>query len=251
MTTHRYPPSPRASSSSSEISDVHAETIEQFNELGQLAAGVGHHVINAFAAIVSNAEILRLIPHSSRPIDPVSIAERIIQTAVDASGVARRLIDFSRLATATGDQDVDLAGIAAFVLDDYRQRGHDHIEYETELADVPAMRGHPVQLAAMMGHLLDNAREAIGDAEGTITVRTGLDHRGWVCLEITDNGTGMTLREKERALEPFFTTKNGHPGVGLSIANGIWRRHHGTFEIVTRPGEGTTLRLCVETGSSN
>lgn len=245
------PPQPPSRSSAADAQDAHAETREQFNELGQLAAGVGHHVINAFAAIVSNAEILRLIPTSPRPIDPVAIAELIIQTAVDASGVARRLIDFSRTATATGSLGVDLADVAALVLDDYRQRGYEDIHFETELAEVPIIRGHAVQLAAMIGHLLDNAREAIGAEGGVITVRTGLDRRGWVCLEVTDTGRGMAPREKERALEPFFTTTNGHLGVGLSIANGIWRRHHGTVEIVTRPGEGATLRLCVEAGSPN
>jgi two-component system sensor histidine kinase HydH len=56
----------------------------------------------------------------------------------------------------------------------------------------------------------------------------------------------MPQAEKERAMEPFYTTKNGHLGVGLSIANGIWRRHHGTVEIVTRPDEGSILRLCVD-----
>jgi signal transduction histidine kinase len=230
----------------------HAETAEQFNELGQLAAGVGHHVINAFATIVSNAEILRLIPTSPRPIDPVAIAEGIIRTALDASTVARRLIDFSRTGTATGDGVVDLADLAAAVADDYRARGHQGVRYETELNDVPPIRGHAAQLVAMLGHLLDNAREAIAPAPqgGTITLRTGIDRRGWACLEVVDTGRGMTVREKERALEPFFTTKNGHLGVGLSIANGIWRRHHGTVELVTRPGEGSTLRLCVETPGS-
>lgn len=247
MTTPRLP----SEDAISGICDAHADTLEQFNELGQLAAGVGHHVINAFAAIVSNAEILRLIPRSPRPIDPVAIAELIIQTAVDASGVARRLIDFSRVATATGELRVELADIAAGVVDHHREHGLDRIHIETELTEVPTIRGHAVQLAAMIGHLLDNAREAIGDDAGTITVRTGFDHRGWVCLEVTDTGRGMSAREKERALEPFFTTKNGHLGVGLSIANGIWRRHHGTVEIVSRPDEGTALRFCVETGAAN
>jgi two-component system, NtrC family, sensor kinase len=49
-----------------------------------------------------------------------------------------------------------------------------------------------------------------------------------------------------RATEPFFSTKPGHPGIGLSIANGIWRRHRGTLSIRSRPDEGTLIRLCVE-----
>jgi signal transduction histidine kinase len=49
-----------------------------------------------------------------------------------------------------------------------------------------------------------------------------------------------------RATEPFFSTRPGHLGVGLSIANGIWRRHRGTLSIRSQPDEGTQVRLCVE-----
>ena len=73
-----------------------------------------------------------------------------------------------------------------------------------------------------------------------------MDGRGWVVLEIQDSGQGMTASVLERAVEPFFTTKPGQMGVGLSIANGIWRRHRGTLSLKSAPGEGTILRLCVE-----
>jgi two-component system NtrC family sensor kinase len=73
-----------------------------------------------------------------------------------------------------------------------------------------------------------------------------LDQRGWVALEVADTGKGMRPEDLERAVEPFFTTKNGHLGVGLSVANGIWRRHRGTLSIHSKINEGTTLRLCVE-----
>ena len=53
---------------------------------------------------------------------------------------------------------------------------------------------------------------------------------------------GEVLRQ---AVEPFFSTKPAHLGVGLSIANGIWRRHRGTLSIRSQPGEGTAVRLCV------
>ena len=56
----------------------------------------------------------------------------------------------------------------------------------------------------------------------------------------------MDSETQVRAVEPFFSTKPGHLGVGLSIANGIWRRHRGTLSIRTQPGEGTSARLCVE-----
>ncbi len=91
------------------------------NELGQMAAGVSHHVINAFSAIVSNAELMRLLANDpARPLDPISMADMIIRTAMDASGVARRLIDYSRTATAPGAETVRLDELAAAVVESER-----------------------------------------------------------------------------------------------------------------------------------
>lgn len=223
------------------------EVVEQLNDLGQLAAGVGHHVINAFSAIVSNAELLRLSAETpGGVIDPLAQAEAIIRTAVDASGVARRLIDYSRSATATGEACLELEKIVAEFVARESPRSPGGIEWITDLEPVPPIRGNPAQINTLLGHLIRNSLEAMPQAGGTIALRTGVDDRGWVVLEVRDTGMGMSSRVQERAVEPFFTTKIGHIGVGLSIANGIWRRHRGTLALQSRAGEGTRIRLCVE-----
>jgi signal transduction histidine kinase len=226
--------------------DDRSDVVANFNELGQLAAGVGHHVINAFSAIVSNAELLRLTDDSQSRIDPEAVAEVVIRTALEASAVARRLIDFSRVATATGSSRLALDRLAKEVLEAERDKATPGINWVGEIEPVPPIIGHEHQLRAMLGHLIENAYEAMPKSGGTITITTRRDERGWVSLELRDTGEGLSARSLERAIEPFFTTKPGHPGVGLSIANGIWRRHRGTLAIHSRPGEGTTIRLCVE-----
>src|SRR6516162_1632455 len=70
------------------------------NDLGHLSSAVGHNVINAFSAIVSNAEILRLRMAMPTPVEPTDLADLIITTAMDAATVARRLIDFTRPITS-------------------------------------------------------------------------------------------------------------------------------------------------------
>jgi len=215
-------------------------------ELGHLSAGVGHHVINAFSAIVSNAEIFRLLADVPDAADPAAVADIIVKTAVEASGVARRLIDFSRTATALGPEFVALDRLVADVVDSERASGRPGLEWITDLTPVPLIRGNTLQLHAMLGHLLTNAYEAMPPEGGTVRITTGIEPRGWVALEIQDNGQGLTEEARQRAVEPFFTTKPGRFGVGLSIANAIWRRHRGTLALRGRPGEGTIVRLCVE-----
>jgi signal transduction histidine kinase len=220
--------------------------VVQYNELGQLAAGVGHHVINAFSAIVSNAELLRLVEQAPGKIDPIMLADVIVKTALDASAVARRLIDYSRTATATGGGQVQLDRLAAAIAEEETAQGRRNIEWVTELVPVPPVQGNELQIRDMLRHIITNAYEAMPPSGGTITLVTGRDARGWVVLEVRDTGQGLPTHHVERAVEPFFTTKAGHFGVGLSIANGIWRRHRGTLAVRSQAGQGTTVRLCVE-----
>ena len=220
------------------------QTRRSLNELGHLSSGIGHHVINAFAAIVSNAEIFRITQGTGA--DATKQADIIIRTALDAASVARRLIDFTRPITGIGETDLALDRLVLDYVAARRAGGDSGVVWNADVADVPPIRGHADHLRTMLDLLVENAQDAkVGD-EITITLRIGLDHRGWVTLEVADTGKGMSPTDLERAVEPFYSTKHGHLGVGLSVANGIWRRHRGTLSLHSQQGEGTTLRLCVE-----
>ncbi len=221
---------------------------EPLNNLGHLSSAVGHHVINAFSAVVSSAEILRIKMTSPTPIDPTALADMIVNTALEAASVARRLIDYTRPITNTGESALLLHElIADHVAVEQTKSPASRIEWIKDLTPVPPIRGNAVHLRTMLTLLLDNSREAMAaTATKVIALSTAVDARGWVVFEIRDSGQGMDAQTLERAVEPFFTTKPGQMGVGLSIANGIWRRHKGTLSLRSVPREGTTLRLCVE-----
>ena len=221
------------------------DTSERLTNLAHLGSAVGHHVINAYSAIVSNAEIILLTAGRDVPADPVAVAGLIIRAAVDAAAVARRLIDYSRPVTTIGDELVPLDRLITEIVDEKRADSRSRYSWTVDPAPVPAIRGHADQLRAMIHHVIQNAEDAMAGTGGMIALSTAIDGRGWIALEVVDTGPGMTPEVQERAVEPFFTTKNGHMGVGLSIANGIWRRHRGTMALKTRPGEGTRVRLCV------
>lgn len=230
-----------------------AETLERLIHLGHVSSGVGHHVINAFSAIVSNAEMLRLKTPIRSSVDPAALAETIIQSALGAATVARRLIDYSRPVTsvepdraAFEPHALSLEVLVAGVIDAERRGPRNGTTWETDLVPVPRIRGHDTQLRSMLTLLLQNAYEALLPEGGTVSVSTSIDDRGWNVLDVCDSGQGMPPEVLVRAVEPFFSTKPGHIGVGLSIANGIWRRHRGTVSIQSQPGDGTRVRLCVE-----
>jgi signal transduction histidine kinase len=222
------------------------KAVETVTELGHLASGVGHHVINAFSAVVSNAEILRLKLSVPDPPDPSVIADAIIRTSLEASAVARRLIDVTRPLTSVGAEELTLDRLIEAFVSSRPADPAGSVRWSADSSPVPPIAGNAGHLRTMLEHLTTNAVEAAGPGGVDVHLSTALDSRGWVTLEIRDTGRGMAPEVLERAVEPFFSTKAGHLGVGLSIANGIWRRHKGTLSVRSLPGEGTNIRLCVE-----
>ncbi|HZW30407.1 MAG TPA: HAMP domain-containing sensor histidine kinase [Isosphaeraceae bacterium] len=232
---------------------------ERLKELGHLSAAVGHHVINAFSAVVSNAELIR-----SQAKDPAcdvnelaALGAAIIENALQASQIPRRLIDWTRRVTAPGfDQPGDLPGLIDLnrlireTVEQQRGATASQVEWVLDLNPIPRIRGNGSQLRSLLGYLIDNAREAMPKGVGTLTFRTHVDSRGWVILEIRDSGCGMSPEVLKRATEPFFSTKPGRSGTGLTIAHGIWRRHRGALSIESQPAQGTAIRLAVEAAST-
>ena len=224
---------------------------KKLGELGYISSAVSHHVINSFSSIVSNAEFIRTqgggVTDSS---ELETYGTAIIETALDASKVARKLIDWARRATAVdGGQGgpespvVDLNQLVREQLDSEMSIASEKVDWVLNLGSIPPIPGNAGGLGAMLGYLLQNAREALSNDAGTIEISTYIDPRNWLVLAIRDTGCGMSADVLRRANEPFFTTKPDRDGVGLTIAQGIWRRHRGSLSIDSRPGQGTTIRL--------
>lgn len=118
--------------------------------------------------------------------------------------------------------------------------------------------GDPTQLNQVLLNLCLNARDAVGE-NGRITLsarneeirtlelsrRHGVSSGSYVCIEVTDNGSGMSKELCERIFEPFFTTKevNKGTGLGLSTAHGIVRSHGGTLHVTSVPGQGSCFTV--------
>jgi signal transduction histidine kinase len=111
-------------------------------------------------------------------------------------------------------------------------------DYDRALPRVPA---YPGELNQVWTNLIDNAVAAMGETggEGTLTVRTALDH-DWLLVEFRDTGPGVPQDIQSRIFDPFFTTKPVGQGTGLGL-DISWRivvnKHHGHLEVRSVPGD--------------
>jgi signal transduction histidine kinase len=214
--------------------------------LGELAAGVAHDLNNALNPIVSYAELLVAAPGDA---DQVRLyAGRILLAATDGAETVRRIQGLTRrrgalrpaepvLLAATCREAVDLSRPTWAE----RQRGG-RIEASISVDATLRIRAVPSEVREILLNLINNSLDAMPEG-GTLRI-VGRREADVAVLAVQDTGVGMTPEVRERALEPFFTTKGaGGTGLGLSEVRSIVRRHGGRVEIESWPGIGTTVLM--------
>jgi signal transduction histidine kinase len=216
--------------------------------VGQLAAGVMHDVNNALNPIMAAAYLLR--HHAESPEAVRDYADRIRKAAEIGAATASRVGRFIRQEPvhAGGDEVIDLSALADEVVDLTepmrlrRTSEADEVRVERQLGADVQMRGLPGEIREALLNLVQNAIDAMPNG-GTLTLRTAIDGNE-VCIAVRDTGVGMTEEVRERAFDPFFSTKGaGGTGLGLAEVYGIARRHRGSAAITSVPGRGTEVLL--------
>jgi PAS domain S-box-containing protein len=134
-----------------------------------------------------------------------------------------------------------------------------NINLETVLfPDINIAKADPGQIEQVLLSLAVNAKDAMPDG-GTLKIMTSNIHfedndlisineaqsGNFVCISVSDTGSGMTSEVKTHLFEPFFTTKEKGKGLGLglSMVYGIVSQHNGWLNVYSEPGKGTTFEI--------
>jgi len=117
---------------------------------------------------------------------------------------------------------------------------------------LPEVFGHPTEIGQVVLNLVKNAAEAIGDADGTVTVEASMV-TDQVALRVSDDGPGIPEDVLPNIFDPFFTTKPAGEGTGLGLAvcRKIIAAQGGALEYETTPGGGATFVLTLPTAGAS
>jgi signal transduction histidine kinase len=134
-----------------------------------------------------------------------------------------------------------------------------HIETHFSIG-LPKVSADANQLELAILNLTMNARDAmpkggtivIAARERTVHDEPGLKPGRYVCVAVKDTGTGMDEETVRRATEPFYTTKGVGKGTGLGLPMvlGMTEQSGGKLYLKSKPGEGTTVELCLPVAAS-
>ena len=233
---------------------------ERLRALAQMASGVAHDFNNVLAKILGFNELLLAWPENLNDKEKVKKYLQMTSAAAqEAVSIVNRLREFYRHRKESEvyqSMDVNETIAQAIVLTqpkwkDQMMASGATVVIDTDLRDVPAIRGSESDLREVLINVLFNSVDAMPRG-GTITVATRTEADS-IILEVRDTGGGMTEEVRQRCFEPFFTTKGERgTGLGMAIVYGIVQRHGGSISIESEVGKGTivVIRLPVLTPES-
>jgi signal transduction histidine kinase len=224
--------------------------VSRVTSLGAMTASIAHEVSQPLSGIVTNASTcLRMLAADPPDIaGAIETARRTIRDGNRASDVITRLRAlFAKKDTATEPVDLNEATREVIALSQSNLQ-RNRVLLRANLADdLPPVTGDRVQLQQVILNLLLNATDAmsgVDDRPRRLEITTARDVGDRVRLAVQDAGVGFE-HGTDRLFEPFYTTKSGGMGIGLSVSRSIVESHHGRLWAAANEGPGATFSFSI------
>jgi len=228
--------------------------VSRITTLGELAASIAHEVNQPLTAIVADSNAaLNWLARETPDLQIVrETLAAIVKDSERAAGVFTRIRGMlSR--SAQPFHPVDLCAIIPETLPLIRAEFARHaIRVEVSLAvERPLVSGDPIQLQQVLLNLLLNAaeasREVVADRR-LVSVSAEVhrtEQRAHIAVKVRDAGVGLGGADLTQLFQPFYTTKPGGLGMGLSVSKTIVERHGGRLWVTANTDHGATFHFCI------
>ena len=229
---------------------------QKLEALGTMAGGLAHDFNNILAVIMGHTEL------SAADLEPGHPSQESLQKVLASSRQAKELVSqvlsFSRAVEAQ-PRIIDLNDVLQEALRLLTPELPASVTLECSAGGGLTALADGARVHKVIANLWDNALQAMEGQEGRLSLglervelnpeqalaQGGLVPGPYARLWVSDNGMGMAPEKIEHAFEPFFTTREvgeGH-GMGLAEVYGIVESHHGSVNLESEPGQGTTVTV--------
>lgn len=214
--------------------------------IGTLAAGIAHEFNNILTAMQGYAELGLLTKDREKTKKAFEV---VVKSSARAKSITDNLLTFARKHESkreyTNIHDV-LESTIALIKREFEKA---NIRIRRKFSKIPKTLVDSGQISQVFLNLLTNARDAMRQKGGTLTVELSKSN-GYIEIKFADTGSGIPPELKERIFEPFTTTKGPlggsrakGSGLGLSVSYGIIRNHNGTIEVESEEKRGTVFTI--------
>jgi len=213
---------------------------ERLVAIGEMAAGIAHELRTPLTSIRGFVQYLQ---GSSDPKEWQEYGSIIIREVDGLNRIVSELLDLVR-PQPLHPIPTDLNQLVRETMLLARDNASNaRIAFHLDLGEhLPRVEVDSGQIKQVLLNIIVNGIQSIS-GKGEIRIRTSEKPPGKVGLSITDNGCGIPENIRERIFDPFFSTKPTGTGLGMAIARRIVDSHHGTIEIDSKEGHGTTVTL--------
>jgi two-component system sensor histidine kinase FlrB len=214
---------------------------ERLTSLGEMAAGLAHQIRTPLSAAML---YLGMLKRPERRADEVAaLVEKTLGRLRHIEALVR---DMMLLARADLDGGVMMTATELLCAAEYFVRPHVPGE-RIMLRLIDDAQGTRIRvqrelMLSAMGNLVNNAVQSIHE-RGTVVLHARRNDALWLDIDVKDDGCGIPADTLGRLGQPFFTTREGGTGLGIAVVNAVAKAHHGTLQIASTPGRGSTFTL--------
>ncbi len=218
---------------------------EKLATVGTLAGGIAHEINNPLGAILANTQMLQRKVQDENLLKGLSIIEK---GAVRCKNIVEKVLRFAR----QRDRVHTPVNLKTVVEDTMMLLTHQmkYLQVKVDLQDVPPVWGDAGEIEQVLTNLLLNAQHAVTrmheqDGRAPQIELTLFQEGHHVALRVRDNGVGMSAEVRQKAFDPFYTTKEvgQGTGLGLSVSYAILQAHRAEVQVESQEGVGTTFTL--------
>jgi PAS domain S-box-containing protein len=223
--------------------------VTRITTLGELTASIAHEINQPLAAVIANADAC--ISWLERNPPDLEAARRSVEWIVEDGNRAGAVIRHVRALAKRTDIEMVSLDVNQVIRDAValvqREMVSHAVSVRVELASMlPMIVGDRIQLQQVLINLVMNgieAMESVVDRPRELVICSGADGTEGVLVTVMDRGVGICDDGTDRMFTPFYTTKSGGMGMGLSICRSIVEAHGGRLSASPNQGRGATFQI--------
>jgi C4-dicarboxylate-specific signal transduction histidine kinase len=222
--------------------------INRVNVIGEMTASIAHEINQPLSGVLSNVSAcLRWLAADPPNLEEArEAAQRIVRDGKRSGEIIVRIRNLARKAASPKvklDLNESVSEVLALVADEARKKKTSiHTEFAENLAPV---LGDRVQLQQVVLNIVLNAIDAMTDSHEKQLRMTTHNENDQVVVAVRDTGCGIDSSTREQMFEPFYSTKPGGMGMGLSISRSIIRSHGGQLWASANEDIGATFHFTI------